>query len=175
MSRKPFRSSQFTHEDDYRISFPPKLIDVYMALTLKSISVRYMLDATAHGDAARLSITANVQGFRTDDITIKAIGWCDIDLITDWHIQHDLEEGVWQPWEAFQDLPQGYIGLLDPLHSPNRGAMADVTSIGAIVLSDRAIDRIASHIRAQPESEIKITGQLSEADLVAVTNINLSH
>ncbi|MBB3862602.1 hypothetical protein GGQ88_003904 [Novosphingobium hassiacum] len=175
MSRKPYRSSQFTHEDDYRISFPPKLIDVYMCLTLKDISVRYLLDATAHGDAARLSITANAQGFRTDDGSIMSIGWCDIDLITDWHIQHDFEEGDWKPWEAFRNLPQGYIGLLDPLHSPNRGAMDDVTSIGAIVLSDRAIDRITTHTRAQPEAEIKITGQLSEADLVAVTNINLSH
>ena len=146
-----------------------------MALTLKSISVRYLLDATAHGDAARLIITANVQRFRTDDRIMMSIGWCDIDFIKDWHIQHDFEESDWKPWEAFRNLPQGYIGLLDPLHSPNRGAMADVTSIGAIVLSDRAIDRIASHIRAQPESEIKITGQLSEADLVAVTNINLSH
>lgn len=74
MSRKPYRSSQFTHEDDYRISFPPKLIDVYMCLTLKDISVRYLLDATAHGDAARLSITANAQGFRTDDGSIMSIG-----------------------------------------------------------------------------------------------------
>lgn len=175
MSRKPFRSSQFTHQDDYRMSFPPKLIDAYMALTLKSVSVRYLLEATAHGDAARLIITANVEGFSTDDTTAKAIGWCDIDLITDWHIQFDLEDGDWQPWEAFQDLPQGYIGLLDPLHSPKSGPMGDVTSIGAIVLSDRAIDRIASRIRIQPESEIKIAGQLSEGDLLAVTSINLSN
>ena len=146
-----------------------------MALTLKSISVRYLLDATAHGDAARLIITANVQRFRTDDRIMMSIGWCDIDFITDWHIQHDFEESDWKPWEAFRNLPQGYIGLLDPPHSPNRGTMDDVSSIGAIVLSDRAIDPITSQTRAQPEAEIKITGQLSEADLVAVTNINLSH
>ena len=175
MKPNTHRSSQFTHEDDYRISFPPKLTDVYMALTLRDISMRYLLDATADGDAARLSITANVQAFRADDGIIMSIGSCNIDLITDWHIQYDLEEGDWQPWGPFQNLPQGYIGLLDPLRSPNRGAMGDVTSIGAIVLSDRAIDRITSHIRARPESEIKIAGQLSDADLVAVTNLNMSH
>ncbi|WP_066270805.1 hypothetical protein [Blastomonas sp. CCH8-A3] len=175
MKPNTHRSSQFTHEDDYRLNFPTTLTDVYMGLTLRDISMRYLLDATADGDAARLSITANVQAFRADDGIIMSIGSCNIDLITDWHIQYDLEEGDWQPWGPFQNLPQGYIGLLDPLHSPNRGAMGDVTSIGAIVLSDRAIDRIASHIRARPESEIKIAGQLSDADLVAVTNLNMSH
>ena len=175
MKPNTHRSSQFTHEDDYRLNFPTTLTDVYMGLTLRDISMRYLLDATADGDAARLSITANVQAFRADDGIIMSIGSCNIDLITDWHIQYDLEEGDWQPWGPFRNLPQGYIGLLDPLHSPNRGAMGDVTSIGAIVLSDRAIDRITSHIRARPESEIKIAGQLSDADLVAVTNLNMSH
>ena len=175
MKPNTHHSSQFTHEDDYRLSFPTALTDIYMCLNLQKINMRYLLDATADGDAARLSITANISGFRTDNGTVISFGWCDIDLITDWHIQHDFEEAEWQPWDPFKELPNGYIGLLDPLHSPNRGATGDVTSIGAIVLSDRSIDRIASQIRARPESEIKIAGQLSDADLVAVTNLNMSH
>jgi hypothetical protein len=175
MNRKIHRSSQFTHEDDYNLTFPTTLTDAFMCMTLQKMSMRYLLDVTRHGDAARLNITADVNGFRTDNGKVMSIGWCEIDLITDWHIQNEFEEGEWQPWKPFKELPSGYFGLLDPLHSPNRGVNDDVTSIGAIVLSDRAIERIASQIQARQNSEIKITGQLSDADLVAVTILNLTN
>ena len=147
-------------------------MDIRTSLSRQRIGLNILKRVQTHAVVCHCH---DISGDFSDQISIMSIGWCDIDLITDWHIQHDFEEGDWKPWEAFRNLPQGYIGLLDPLHSPNRGAMDDVTSIGAIVLSDRAIDRITTHTRAQPEAEIKITGQLSEADLVAVTNINLSH
>jgi len=167
------RSSQFTEGDDYQLSFPERLSDIYLGLELSNISARYVIDANANTETARLALSAEVRAIRSDDQSITDIGWCSLDLVTAWHVAHEEPEAGWKPYAACSSLPQGYIGVLDPFHSPADNPFSDNRCIGHILLSDRAIDLISRQLPTIGASNIQISGRLGECQTLAVESISM--
>jgi hypothetical protein len=165
------RSSQFKHEDDYQLAFPGKLSAHYASLVLSDLEGACFIEASAAKQAARLSITGELEALRSDDNSNRKIGRCHLDLITEWHAGHYEPEDGWKPFKACANLPKGFIGTLDPFHSPSRDPFADVTDIGHIVVSDLTIDRIARQLATTLTHRLQISGRLGEDGTLAVEDI----